>query len=304
MRFYNSLKDYLEDIGIKSNSYIDIGQQETLYIIQHRDTILSDSNIAKEIPTKSSTWSEKERLTYLISDIISTEGDAKYAQYYYPIASYAYAYEPNVHSDSQFIKEHLDALPEQEEKTSLIVDGAYYSEDAEKMAAEKNIELLPTALSVKKNRRDSSGFIMDKEQKKVIECPAGNAPKSCCYKQNNDEFKITFDRETCANCPHKDKCHAKIFKNVARVLVTKKSLVRISLEKKMSGEKYNLYRRIRNGVETIPSILRRIYHLEKLPRGRLRGKFFFGNKIAALNFRKLFHYVKGSSNYAENPLLT
>lgn len=215
-----------------------------------------------------------------------------------------YAYEPNVHSDSQFIKEHLDALPEQEEKTSLIVDGAYYSEDAEKMAAEKNIELLPTALSVKKNRRDSSGFIMDKEQKKVIECPAGNAPKSCCYKQNNDEFKITFDRETCANCPHKDKCHAKIFKNVARVLVTKKSLVRISLEKKMSGEKYNLYRRIRNGVETIPSILRRIYHLEKLPRGRLRGKFFFGNKIAALNFRKLFHYVKGSSNYAENPLLT
>lgn len=119
---YNSLKDYLEDIGIKSNSYIDIGQQETLYIIQHRDTILSDSNIAKEIPTKSSTWSEKERLTYLINDIISTEGDTKYAQYYYPIASYAYAYEPNAQNLNDKFKAHHWFLP----SSGLLARISYY----------------------------------------------------------------------------------------------------------------------------------------------------------------------------------
>lgn len=119
---YNSLKDYLEDIGIKSNSYIDIGQQETLYIIQHRDTILSDSNIAKEIPTKSSTWSEKERLVYLINNIISTEGDAKYAQYYYPIASYAYAYEPNVQNLNDKFKAHHWFLP----SSGLLARISYY----------------------------------------------------------------------------------------------------------------------------------------------------------------------------------
>ena len=148
-----------------------------------------------------------------------------------------------------------------------------------------------------------SGFEMNEEKTKVIKCPAGNTPRSCCYKKSNDEFKITFDRDVCANCPHKEQCHAKIFKNIARVLITKKSLIRLALEERMSSETYNLYRRIRNGVETIPSILRRNYHLEKLPRGKQRGRFFFGSKIAALNFRKLFHYVKGSSNYAENPLL-
>ena len=215
----------------------------------------------------------------------------------------SYEYKSNIHSDSQFIKEHLEALPKQEENTSMIVDGAYYSEEAETMAAEKNIELLPTALTAKKNRRDVSGFEMDEEKTKVIKCPAGNTPRSCCYKKSNDEFKITFDRDVCANCPHKEQCHAKIFKNIARVLITKKSLIRLALEERMSSETYNLYRRIRNGVETIPSILRRNYHLEKLPRGKQRGRFFFGSKIAALNFRKLFHYVKGSSNYAENPLL-
>ena len=119
---YNSLKDYLEDIGIKSNSYIDIGQQETLYIIQHRDTILSDSNIAKEIPTKSSTWSEKERLVYLINNIILTEGDAKYAQYYYPIASYAYAYEPNVQNLNDKFKAHHWFLP----SSGLLARISYY----------------------------------------------------------------------------------------------------------------------------------------------------------------------------------
>lgn len=119
---YNSLKDYLEDIGIKSNSYIDIGQQETLYIIQHRDTILNDSNIAKEIPTKSSTWSEKERLAYLINDIISTEGDTKYAQYYYPIASYAYAYEPSVQNLNDKFKAHHWFLP----SSGLLARISYY----------------------------------------------------------------------------------------------------------------------------------------------------------------------------------
>jgi hypothetical protein len=63
------------------------------------------------------------------------------------------------------------------------------------------------------------------------------------------------------------------------------------------------YGRLRNGVETVPFNLRRNYHLEKLPRGKQRGKFFFGSKIAALNFKKLFNYWKGLGHYALNPIL-
>ena len=58
-------------------------------------------------------------------------------------------------------------------------------------------------------------------------------------------------------------------------------------------ETFKNYARFRNGVETVPSNVRKNYHLEKLPRGKQRGKFFFGAKIAALNFRKLFNYRKG-----------
>ena len=71
----------------------------------------------------------------------------------------------------------------------------------------------------------------------------------------------------------------------------------------MSSEEFKNYARLRNGAETVPSNMRKNYHLEKIPRGKQRGKFFFGSKIAALNFRKLFYYKKGLGHYAQNPVI-
>ncbi len=66
------------------------------------------------------------------------------------------------------------------------------------------------ALAIKNSRRDVSRFELNDERSKVIKCPAGNTPNFCCYKPSIDEFKLSFDRDTCANCPNKDKCHAGI----------------------------------------------------------------------------------------------
>ena len=73
----------------------------------------------------------------------------------------------------------------------------------------------------------------------------------------------------------------------------------------MKTEAYKAYGRLRNGVETIPSMLRNLFNVNSMPvRGKIKTKFFFGSKIAALNFRKLFGYRKGLGNYAQNPLLS
>lgn len=50
-------------------------------------------------------------------------------------------------------------------------------------------------------------------------------------------------------------------------------LERAKIQRKMSGGEFKDYARLRNGVETVPSNLRRNYHLEKIPRGKQRGKF-------------------------------
>lgn len=63
------------------------------------------------------------------------------------------------------------------------------------------------------------------------------------------------------------------------------------------------YARLSNGVETVPSNLQMNYHLEKMPRGKQRGRFIFGCKVAVMNFKKLFSFRKRLGNYAKNSVL-
>ena len=146
-------------------------------------------------------------------------------------------------------------------------------------------------------------FEFNEEGTKVLRCPAGHSPKSCSYMKQSNQCAVSFLHEQCANCPYRDQCKPKIYKRVAKIVTSKAAHERAKIQRKMSSEEFKNYARLRNGVETVPSNIRKNYHLEKMPRGKQRGKFFFGSKIAALNFRKLFNYVKGLGNYAQNPVL-
>lgn len=96
---YNELSDLLKDLNINVNSYIARGQLNTLRIIKHRNKILSDSGINREIPKKQGSVSEYSNLNSLMSKI-ETEVGTKYKQYYYPCASLCYAFEPTlVHNE-------------------------------------------------------------------------------------------------------------------------------------------------------------------------------------------------------------
>ena len=68
----------------------------------------------------------------------------------------------------------------------------------------------------------------------------------------------------------------------------------------MGTEEFKNLFRIRNGVETVPSLLQRKYHADRMP---VWGRFFFGCKIATLNFKKLFTFWKGAGHHAQNPVL-
>ena len=52
----------------------------------------------------------------------------------------------------------------------------------------------------------------------------------------------------------------------------------------MKTENFSEYAGFRNGVEAIPALLRRRYHVDKIPvNGKKRTRLFFGFKIAALD---------------------
>ena len=69
------------------------------------------------------------------------------------------------------------------------------------------------------------------------------------------------------------------------MLIPLKSRRRVLQSADMSDEdKRTFITRIRNGIETVPSVIRNKYLVDKMPvRGKLKTKLFFGFKIVALN---------------------
>lgn len=216
-----------------------------------------------------------------------------------------YQYEQNNYSDSQFLKDSLAHTEVQDEAITVVADGAYSGKENHDLAAEKNIKLVNTDLSGKPVDSILAEFVFNEEGTKVLRCPAGYEPKSCSYTgEKSQQFHLSFQRDQCVNCPNKDRCKAKIHKRVSSVIISVKSHERARQQCFMGTEEFKNLFRIRNGIETLPSLLRRKYHADRMPvRGLIRGRFFFGCKIAALNFKKLFTFRKGIGHYAQNPVL-
>ena len=210
-----------------------------------------------------------------------------------------YQYEQNTHSDSQFLKETLDGMEKQAETATIVTDGAYSGMQNEELAAEKNVRLVTTNLTGREAEDIMADFEFSEDGRKVIKCPGGHEPKSCSYNQGTGQCTISFQKSQCQDCPHKEKCHPKMFKRVSRKTVSSKSNQRAKQQRERSTEDFKKQSRFRNGVETIPSILRRKYGIDKIPvRGLIRSRFFFGCKIGALNIKKFCRYMQDQNKCA------
>ena len=216
-----------------------------------------------------------------------------------------YQFEQNNYSDSQFLQDSLERNGSSEEKSVVVTDGAYFGEKNSRLAREKNINLVTTAITGIEVPEIYADFLLNEEGTRVLKCAAGHTPKSSCYsKSGGGHIYVSFPREQCTNCPHKEQCRVKVHKKVCSLTISATAKFRAKSKRMMGTEEFHLLARLRNGVETLPSILRRIYRTDQMPvRGCIRSRFFFGCKIAALNVRKLFTYKNGLGHYAKNPLL-
>ena len=204
-----------------------------------------------------------------------------------------YDYDINSHSDSQFCKETISKLGHQDEATTLLADGAYASTDNHEQATQNNIELVTTALIGKIPNPVQGDFIIDADPHEVIQCPAGNKPYKSRYYEKTGMYRASFNKKTCEQCPFNDQCGVKFQKKSACVMISEKMVQRASYLKKLSTEEYRTLSQKRNGVEGMPSVLRRRYHVDHIPvRGLVRTKIWFGFKIGAINAKRV---LKGAA---------
>ncbi len=203
-----------------------------------------------------------------------------------------YDYEVNSHSDSSFCKETIEKLGKQEEPVTLITDGAYGSLENVELASENNINLITTALIGKTPEIVLSEFELDEATHEVVKCPLGNVPYKTSYYEKTGLYRASFNKKTCEHCPLREQCGAKIQKKSAYVLITAKTIQRASYLKRLSAEEYTSLQKKRNGVEGLPSVLRRRYHVDTMPvRGLVRSKIWFSFKIGAINVKRVLKMV-------------
>lgn len=203
-----------------------------------------------------------------------------------------YDFQKNIHADHSFCEEVIEEMGMQENQVTLIADGAYSGMDNVAKAKEHNIELITTALTGPAPSDIHSDFKIDRENHEVVSCPMGHRPEYYNHNQKRDDYRIIFAKEHCENCPNRNKCKAKIQQKNAVVKISQNMVDRAQYIKNISTAEYMELQKKRNGVEGIPSILRRRYHVDSVPvRGFLATKLWFSLKIGAININRLIKAV-------------
>ena len=212
-----------------------------------------------------------------------------------------YDYQQNICADNQFMKDYLNRNKDFSDGSFIVADGAYSSEENSRLASEHNLKLVTTNFTGRKPDEIYADFVFTNDGKYLIKCKNNCMPEDCIYDPSNDRSVAYFQISDCTKCPYKERCQPRFLKTRVRKEVSWKSVGRAKQLQYMRTEEFSEYAKFRNGVEAIPSLLRRRYHVDKIPvHGKKCTRLFFGFKIAALDFQKLLDYTNSLDLYALN----
>ena len=147
----------------------------------------------------------------------------------------------------------------------LVVDGAYSGEKNSRLASEHNLKLVTTNFTGRKPDEIYADFVFTEDGKYLIKCKNDCNPEECSYDPGNDRSVAYFQRSNCEECPYRKRCQLRFLKTRVRKEVSWKSVGRAKQLQYMQTEEFSEYAKFRNGVEAIPSLLRRRYHVDKIP---------------------------------------
>lgn len=126
----------------------------------------------------------------------------------------------------------------------------------------------PDATFREKAGKQHRGYVANLEENedgtRIIKCPAGYSPVSGCCSSSNGHIHASFSKKTCMNCPNKDNCRIREYKKVCSIDILATAQYRANTRRYMKAEEFKALARLRNGVETLPSILRSRYQVARM----------------------------------------
>ena len=214
-----------------------------------------------------------------------------------------YQYEQNTYSDSQFMQDYIDRIGSQEEPVTIAADGAYSGSSIDKKALANHVTVFNTNLTGREAKDIAADFKFNEDGTRVIECPNGKAPKSCsCSKAG--VCSVSFYKECCEGCPFREHCNPKEYGRTTRVTISVKTQQRAQKQRQRKTAEFKKMSAFRNGVETVPSFLRRCFGVDRMPvRGKSRMAIFFGCKVGGLNVMKYCNFRLRRNPSAQNSIV-
>lgn len=214
-----------------------------------------------------------------------------------------YQLEQNTYSDSQFMQDYLEEIGPQEERVTIAADGAYSGSNIDEKAADNNVTVFNTNLTGREAKDIAADFKFNDDGTRVTECPNGKCPKSCsCSKAG--VCTVSFHKEDCESCPFRDQCNPKEYARTTRVTISVRTQQRAQKQRQRKTDEFKKMSAFRNGVETVPSFLRRCFGIDRMPvRGKARMSIFLGCKIGGLNVMKFCNFRLGRNPSAQNAVL-
>ena len=202
-----------------------------------------------------------------------------------------YDMQKNTYSDTQFCNDMLDEMPDGGGETETVIfDGAYASTDSLETAETKNVEIVTTSLIGGMQGTFEAQFEIDDEGK-ITKCPAGHIPIDS--KRGKHDYQAHFEADICKNCSHCERCPGIFQKNAALIKFTDTALVKAKYAEQLETEKYQALANKRNGVEGIPSVLRRKFGIDHMQdKGLVRKRHRLGFKMMAINIGRLFNWTE------------
>lgn len=203
--------------------------------------------------------------------------------------------QPNIHSDAEFGEHFVKTQDLAGTIDTLVADGAYYRASTIKTAEEKELLFSVSAMtggSIPEERIKISEFKINEQTHKIERCPAGNAPLYAEYKADKEVYRAKFAKPDCQKCPLLKKCPIELKQEMNTLRFTEKKLQADQMRVKMETADYKLLANFRAGVEGLPSVLRRVYRIDRTPsRGFVRSKIWIHCKIMAYNIKQIARYV-------------
>ena len=210
-----------------------------------------------------------------------------------------YSVATNNTSDEDLGAEILGRMPSSEagEGATVVADGLFDGPEMEAAAEDKNIRIVNTNLTGRKpdehcaDHEFGSGNVLTK-------CAGGAVPFSATVNKRGISH-AKFTKADCDGCPYRDKCNIKEYEDYNRLSTSLKTKKRAEYLRSRETEDFKSLSDFRNGVETVPSILKNVHGVNKnRGMGLAAQKLSVGLAFISTNVRKLLQFVDRLAKYA------